>query len=243
MEYSDEIKAKVFAQYLGCEFIYSGTKDELRCTLDIGNLNTMAEDKDFSECKLILKKLEDITDVDKKLLVNFFEKRTGTIKDVSIQDGWLCFNKKLQYSYTTSKFKLDESMNCMAYQFLQSKCYDIPNFYLDGKTPIEAGIAVDEKTLASTNFKVINKENDVTIHNMITNTTNSKSGSICIFKDRDDLIRFIKGFIDEPTVGMSVLMLMTSCGCGADYQTFEDLPHESTFCEHGQPFVQYKSIL
>jgi len=44
-----------------------------------------------------------------------------------------------------SDLRPDEYM--LTYQYLQSKGYDLPHYLLNGKTPIEAGIALDKTTI------------------------------------------------------------------------------------------------
>lgn len=51
--------------YLGCEFIFSATKDFSTHELCTESLNTIYEDSDFYEIKLVLRPISDMTESEK----------------------------------------------------------------------------------------------------------------------------------------------------------------------------------
>jgi len=131
MEITNEIKAKVFAQYLGqyviCDSEYHGKK-ELNGRSLFG----------LPPCKIILKPLSAITDEDAievaQLIMGGFEAlKNGKafIKQIDKRESMVL------HFHPLNTFQ--------AFQFLQSKGYDLPNYLLGGKTLNEVGLAIYEK--------------------------------------------------------------------------------------------------
>ncbi len=124
----NEVKEKVFAQYVGQKVLHTGT--------DVVTLDKTWNWKHPS-FKLILKPLSSITDeqaIDvydilwpKSLPTENYEK----IIDVK---KWINNNGDSVRGIKSG----------MAYQYLQSLGYDLPNLFLDGKTLFEAGLAIYE---------------------------------------------------------------------------------------------------
>ncbi len=133
MEITNEIKTKVFAQYLGQEY-KTGDLEEPKIFPIIGETITCFEmyPNGTETDKIILKPLSAITHTDafelyKIMVGNDFEERY--IETFKNGEG----------------VKHDSIMkNVNAYQYLQSKGYDLPNYLLCGKTLNEAGLAIYE---------------------------------------------------------------------------------------------------
>jgi hypothetical protein len=147
MKITNGIKAKVFAQYLGCLYIRD-EKDEncLRRSLDGSSILGIGEGiTNWENAKLILKPLTSITDEDMIWVYdtthNLHEQRklhperlnTPSLKDIKEQlnngyahytGGWLC--------------------NTWVFQYLLSKGYDLPQLLLEYKTLQESGLAIYE---------------------------------------------------------------------------------------------------
>lgn len=161
---TDELRAKVLAQYLGQKFKALNDIDEeyFNCKqgdlfilklINYGSLQIQASDDceswnlgfetdgsymcdwfDTKDFKLLLKPLSAITDVDvievaKELGLGHFKDTEGFIKAMKEGEN-LKVGKMLK--------------NVFAYQYLQSKGYDLPNYYLNGKTLQEVGLAIYE---------------------------------------------------------------------------------------------------
>lgn len=141
MEITNEIKAKVFAQYLGhiCRYDMEGRpfrgtdKNELLTTENLALLC-------FSNHrKMVLKPLSAITDEDAIYLAKVVYPDWKTRFDDSFNFSGIgrdivCATYKGRYS----EIKLNYA------QFLQSRGYDLPQYLLDGKTLHEAGLAIYE---------------------------------------------------------------------------------------------------
>jgi hypothetical protein len=128
MEITNEIKAKVFAQYLGQQFIYSGTNDNSTNELDTERLDLIFKENDFGECKLLLTPLSEISNKD------------------AIELGKMAFplyEEELQLFYGR-KIINEKRISFLRGQFLQSQGYDLPNYLLGDKTLIEAGLAIKQ---------------------------------------------------------------------------------------------------
>ncbi len=158
MEITNEIKAKVFAQYLG-QKVYSETDFPKRNTLlgvieDIGVTRWYKEEGGLEDSFvighlkgdtfLLLKPLSSITDEDKIELGQCFNVTTDefdntiykALSDIFINQ----FLEKGNLTYTVYTI-------LHAFQLLQSKGYDLPQYLLDGKTLKEAGLAIYEEDL------------------------------------------------------------------------------------------------
>ncbi|HWY09701.1 MAG TPA: hypothetical protein VN026_00175 [Bacteroidia bacterium] len=140
-EISNELKAKVFAQYLGQTFKSNGRKYKMTVT---ETTNTHEKSLFFATdnvCELILKPLSTITDED-------------AIEASSIIGGASHLSKESQIAQLKELFSLPSffvnQTNISGYkwlqciQYLQSKGYDLPHFLLGGKTLQEAGLAIYE---------------------------------------------------------------------------------------------------
>lgn len=139
MEYSNEIKAKVFAQYWGNKIKIIHSTDESRTWSSVGDTTTLhAEalqgiEDGIIKAQILIKPLSEITDQDaievsKLFLLNVDE--AGMIeagKDAAnefLSGGW---SAHLVITF---------------YQLLQSCGYDLPNYLLGGKTLHQAGLAI-----------------------------------------------------------------------------------------------------
>ncbi len=130
MEITTEIKAKVFAQYLlqKVKLTHIKKNHEQIFQLEPYVIEEMIESKGF-DFKLILKPLSEITHEDCTELY-----------------------AAIKYGMKSSKFILEilqalpYNAAIIAYQYLISKGYDLPNYLLGGKTLQECGLAIYEKS-------------------------------------------------------------------------------------------------
>jgi len=113
---TNKIIAKIFFQYLGCQFLYSGTKDNSTTELDLYALKLMIEDNDFNECTLLLTPLQLISDED---AINVAKIVFKNKKDHNIEKG--------KYFASGGFYLVSNFLG--GYQYLQSKGYALP--YLD----------------------------------------------------------------------------------------------------------------
>lgn len=136
MKITNEIKAKVFAQYWGKSFQNGmGGKSALsfQDLQDISSGNI--------EAKLILKPLSTITDEDALDVSTIAGGASHLSKESQIHQA-----KEL----LTDVFLFTKQTNIVGVswfgisQFLQSEGYDLPNYLLGGKTLQEAGLAIYE---------------------------------------------------------------------------------------------------
>lgn len=154
MEITNEIKAKIFAQYLGQEFKWSEETDEdytpILSAVNIGG-SVFSEEADDSgegcysinECKLILKPLSAITDEDaievaKLIFGKSYNQEKGHDQLVLKKCQAEAFIKTMNDTPLTGR----ESW--FIYQFLQSHEYDLPQYLLGGKTLKECDLAIYE---------------------------------------------------------------------------------------------------
>lgn len=132
MEVTNEIKAKVFAQYFNC--MYSGDGYEMCLTGErIDNVQC------GEQAKLILKSLSEIKDEDAIEASSII----GSASHLSTESQV----KQLRDLFSSPNFWVNQTnisgykwFNCC--QFLQSKGYDLPNFLLGGKTLHECNLAI-----------------------------------------------------------------------------------------------------
>ena len=123
MEIRNEIKIKVFAQYFGQKLGRHGCIDN--SVLDIAEFDYIQRHNILSEVFLILKPLSAITEEHIKELF-----------------------KAISYGFMQTKFivevleALPYKKAIIAYQFLISKGYDLPNYLLNNKTLQESGLAI-----------------------------------------------------------------------------------------------------
>ena len=148
---TDEIKAKVFAQYLGqkvkcvsreddipevTDFIVNIFKDEL---IGVGNYEFYFNEDDI---KLLLKPLSSITDEDAIEVTKILDisySKTGEQEYYDLAG----FVDYIENEFFNEKIYSVKSIIILT-QFLQSKGYDLPNYLLDGKTLFESGLAIYE---------------------------------------------------------------------------------------------------
>ncbi len=148
---SKEIKAKVFAQYLGqkCrqinteqDLILKGLtqsafeEDDFICIIGYEE-NFLQQDEIFVEdCQMILKPLSSIID-EHAIEVGYvmFLNEKGTVKD---EDLIMWVKGALK------RYRLFKELNLPSGQLLQSFGYDVPNIHLTGQTLKEAGLAIYE---------------------------------------------------------------------------------------------------
>src|SRR3990167_4382186 len=146
---TDEIKAKVFAQYLGqkvkcvsreddipevTDFIVNIFKDEL---IGVGNYEFYFNEDDI---KLLLKPLSSITDEDAIEVTKILDisySKTGEQEYYDLAG----FVDYIENEFFNEKIYSVKSIIILT-QFLQSKGYDLPNYLLDGKTLFESGLAI-----------------------------------------------------------------------------------------------------
>jgi len=155
MEITNEIKLKVFAQYLGQKALtnkqsYKDPSAGKLSQVDISTNELVTDGEggyylsDTSNTKLILKPLSAISDEDaievcklqqefkeqKDIKVGFYIdiKNNGCLDCIIEWDGYK--HDYFQPVYSTT------------YQFLQSKGYDLPQYLLGGKTLQECGLAI-----------------------------------------------------------------------------------------------------
>jgi len=138
MEITNEIKAKVFAQYLGQKLTLKKEGESENLILDAHRLHYGNEFNKFGEVKLILKPLSKITDEDNVelyRLLGFKDTKGSNSPELRFEYYGNVINGSERISFeTATKF----------YQFIQSKGYDIPQYLLGGKTLHESGLAIYE---------------------------------------------------------------------------------------------------
>ncbi len=122
MEITAEIKAKVFAHYLGQKVFWQETEGELTA-YNLHGASTILEPS-----KLILKPLSKIT-----------------------HENAVELYKAIKYNLRSTTFILQTlkalpfNKSTIAYQYLISKGYDLPHYLLGGKTLQECGLAIYDK--------------------------------------------------------------------------------------------------
>jgi hypothetical protein len=150
MKTTNEIKAKVFAMYLGCLYIRD-EKDEncLRRSLDGSSILGIGEGiTNWGNAKLILKPLSSITDEHMIWVFdtanNLHEKRKLYPRDVT-ENTPLLKDFRLQISNGFAHYKGGYLSDSAVHQYLISKGYDVPLMLLGWKTLQESGLAIYEK--------------------------------------------------------------------------------------------------
>ncbi|MES2285815.1 MAG: hypothetical protein V4547_09025 [Bacteroidota bacterium] len=135
MEITNEIKAKIFAQYLGQKIQWRDTSETEVTTLTISELDR-SEKITFLCIKLLLKPLFAISDEDAlaiSVIMQFTELEEETTKIEYIK-------QVIPNLYPCSSCSKLIVLN--VFQFLQSKGYDLPQYLLGGKTLFESGLAI-----------------------------------------------------------------------------------------------------
>ena len=138
---ANEIKAKVFAQYLGQKYgFYDGAVvyPPIFSKFELYEVN-LNDSYLLEKYRLVLKPLSAITDEDKEYCYHLY-----------------CENCSYDYTQDYSGIKdavnhwlKNHSKNIICFlatqhQFLQSKGYDLPQYLLGGKTLQESGLAIYE---------------------------------------------------------------------------------------------------
>ena len=159
---SKEIKAKVFANYLGEEIIVPDQTEN--STLAAVNINgyIFTEDCDsdggypIEDCKLILKPLSSLTDEHAIEVVCFKEKILKGFevvkiwryeKHMAVEFKWISdgVNNADGFSYSGNGIGFRaKDLTVEQYQMIVNFGYDIENYHLNGKTLKQAGLAIYE---------------------------------------------------------------------------------------------------
>jgi hypothetical protein len=131
MKITNEVKAKVFAQYLYQKVLCTGTE-------------LVVLDKTWNwshpSFKLILKPLSAISDEDAIKVVKIVEPMAS---EIHIAKDEIIFTFPYGDDICSSSIHLDYLPFNIG-QLLQSKGYDLPNYHLDCKTLFECGLAIYE---------------------------------------------------------------------------------------------------
>ena len=144
MEITNETKAKVFAQYLGQFAGLENIKSRYVLTYCLSDTYGISlKDCIVLDYKLILKPLSAITEQD----ATEAAKLTGAdITEHNLHEWDLsALTKNFEQVFLAAdEPSLTGTQGLMAIGFLQSKGYDLPNFYLGGKTLHQSGLAIYE---------------------------------------------------------------------------------------------------
>ncbi len=167
METTEQNKIKTFLPYMGQmvtipeDYRFDGYRTDAKMGEITGICGDFIKINDISgfypywNFKLVLKPLSAITDqdaiemaklfggVDGKIILNRPEELNNKDIHFTVQ---VYTNEPEFTSYSTPKYWKD-SYGMDAYQWLQSKGYDLPSFYLGGKTLRESGLAIYESEI------------------------------------------------------------------------------------------------
>lgn len=152
MDITNDIKAKVFAKYLGQKWQW-----DLRGTpilkLYPSDLTEIERFEFGNNVKLILKPLSAITDADAIEMANLFGGITGNVtinRPTDLYNADIHFTVQIHQgekdtwrSFCVPKY-IDANTPNSFCQFLISKGYDIPNYLLQYKTLHQTGLAIYE---------------------------------------------------------------------------------------------------
>jgi hypothetical protein len=130
-----EIKAKVFAHYLGQKRIWTDKPNAYKNVgdidyFDIDNFLGTIRNKEY---KLILKPLSEISDEDATELVKLHKPSENPLY---VKQSFVEKSQPFIRNWVIN--------NVINYQFLQALGYDLPHFLLGGKTLHEAGLCIYE---------------------------------------------------------------------------------------------------
>ena len=134
MDIPNEIKTKILAKYLGQPFKMILNGGEFKVSpATLGNIQLLNP-----EDKLILKPLSSLTDGDAKWIGSILTHRDSKKNDV--EEGRLFVdnilnNDRLSFNYLTPNI-------ISAIQYLEEYGYDLPQYFLEGRTLHEAGLAI-----------------------------------------------------------------------------------------------------
>lgn len=169
MEITNEIKVKVFAQYIGQKVSvknetynnggYTGTILGVCSVRGILVEHPLGSDGDekIDNCKLILKPLSQITDDDAYEVARILFSKEYKGHNITYSKNSICvtvmipnttINHSVNISFdgnlsNTNGYGLRNMLE--VYQYMQSKGYDLPQHLLGGKTLQEAELATYEK--------------------------------------------------------------------------------------------------
>ena len=141
MEITHEIKCKVFAQYWGQKI----AKFENHPNIDLVD-DVLIDGCYINRYKLIIKPLLAITDEDAIQVCKLqqeFKEQTGIKVGFHIDEkNSGCLDCIIEWDgYKHDYF---QPVYSQTYQYLQSKGYDLPQYFLEGRTLHEAGLAIYE---------------------------------------------------------------------------------------------------
>jgi hypothetical protein len=142
MEITNEIKEKIFFQYLGIQF-KSGNV--------IGRFKPKTLDYFGYSIKIILKPLSSITDEDARVMAVLNGAVFGP-GDISFESEGF-FGVRIRNDKdgignpVKDRFIMWDQLTLPVFQFLQSEGYDLPQYLLGGKTLHEAGLAIYESEI------------------------------------------------------------------------------------------------
>lgn len=138
MEITSEVKYKAAMQYYGCKILVCHNLEGKPVIEDFAGINIVfdlyAPDFDNKRDLLILKPISAISDEDAVECLKIHEMIQHSNGMYVTEFSHISKIKIAIQAITV--FRAD------AYQFLQSKGYDLPNYILGGKTLKEAGLAI-----------------------------------------------------------------------------------------------------
>lgn len=158
MGITNEIKARVFAQYLGCGVEIKTDKKE-RAILGVVGFKEpervilrFPDDEtpewsyaDLDEFYLILRPLSEITDEDAIEVAKIID---SDAKDIYASEGTVHWTYEMfdeEFENCIDFYSFPPIVAPIAlFQYLQSRGYDLPHYLLGGKTLKEAGLAIYE---------------------------------------------------------------------------------------------------
>ena len=136
MEISNEVKAKVFAMYLGQYLTLYKPNEVTPLQLTPERLQHFWE-FGHPKVKLILRTVDQLTDEEKIEISNVF--------NPTVSEQYKINNAELILK-AFERFANDSQETVLLYQYLLSIGIDLPSIHLGGKTLIESGLAINLKT-------------------------------------------------------------------------------------------------
>ena len=156
MEITNEIIIKVLVQYLGQEMAFKTDLSLKNQKLTIYLLNTLITNGFWwRDTKLILKPLSAITDEDAIEVAKLAKPKWINLKEFTVK-RFITWTEVNVGGYDTVQIFSEGNIRqdtyeqkaiefYRAYQYLQSKGYDLPNYFLGGKTLEQSGLAIYTK--------------------------------------------------------------------------------------------------
>lgn len=140
IEITNDIRAKVFAAYLGQEMYCSLGYEN--CTLEL--LNFISKRKTEEDRVLVLRPMSEITDEDAVLLI--MVDGANCYYEIEITErNHRGFNWTFEYASSSRRRQRAfwwTDLSGQQSQFLQSRGYDVPHYLLGGQTLYGAGLAI-----------------------------------------------------------------------------------------------------